>query len=308
MDQGRAARRTEVVAIGNQKGGVGKTTNTVHIAAALAERGRKCLIIDLDMNHGATRHFGIPSDAFLGAFEILTHEEKPLDVILSSEDRDDDLTLPENLDLIPSRRKLEKIDQALAAKNKFLVMQDVLLEPLEQLRGLYDYIFLDTAPNATTPTIAAYKAADWFILSAIPDPFAIAGLSDALTDIQDAQRSGNPNLRLLGVVLSGVDKRTTLANSLSDYVEKIFTPDGSSRSAKFDTVISRSTAIPQTQKLGKTLFQSHSTHKVTDQYRQLAREVEERLRAFRGEPMSKPIGEVLPTLPTQVKEALVANG
>lgn len=282
MVQDEPTRRTQIIAIGNQKGGVGKTTNTVHIAAALAERGRKCLIFDLDMNHGSTRHFGIPADSFLGAFEVLTGEEQPLDVIITG-DEEDDVFLPENIHLIPARRKLEKIDQALASKNKFMVTQDVLLDPLSTLKGRYDYIFLDTAPNATTPTIAAYKAADWFILSAIPDPFAIAGLNDALADIQAAQAHGNKSLRLLGVVLSVVDKRTNLANSLSDYVEKIFTPDGG-RSAKFDTVISRSTVVPQTQEQGKTLFQTHKNHKVTEQYRELAVEVEARMAKALGYP------------------------
>src|SRR5205807_10532433 len=147
-----------------------------------------------------------------------------------------------------ARRNLEKIDKALLGINKFLITQDVLMTPLAELRGRYDYIFLDTAPNATTPTIAAYKAAQWFILAAMPDPFAVAGLNDALTDIQDAQRHGNPHIRLLGVILSGVDKRTRLASTLNEYVEQIFAPDGR-RSAKFKTTISRSTAVPQAQKL-----------------------------------------------------------
>lgn len=288
MTQEASSKNTQVIAVGNQKGGVGKTTNTVHIAAALAEMGRKCLIFDLDMNHGATLHFGIKADAFLGSFEVLTGEEKPLDVILSSEDGDDEVHLPPNIDLLPARRKLEKIDQALAAKNKFIVSQDVLMVPLETLMGRYDYIFLDTAPNATTPTIAAYKAAEWFILSAIPDPFAVGGLNDALADIQDAQRHGNTKLKLLGVVLSGVDKRTTLANSLTEYVERIFT-SAAGKSAKFETEISRSTVIPQTQEVGQTLFQSHPTHKVTEQYRRLAREVEDRVRAVTGQPVTKSV-------------------
>src|SRR6185503_16877899 len=110
----------------------------------------------------------------------------------------------------------------LAQKSKFIRPSEVLSGPLKALRGHYDYVFLDTAPNATTPTVASYLAADYFILSAMPDPFAIAGLNDALTDISDAQKRGNPKLRLLGVVLSGVDKRTSLANSLSDFVEKSF--------------------------------------------------------------------------------------
>lgn len=279
MDAEQTNHRAHIVAVGNQKGGVGKTTNTVHLVMALAEMGRRCLIFDLDMNHGATLHFGIPSEGFLGTFEVLTGEENPKDVIITHED--EDVQLPENVHLIAARRNLEKIDQALAAKNKFVISQDVLLGPLNTIVGEYDYIFLDTAPNATTPTIAAYKAADWFVLSAMPDPFAIAGLNDALTDIQGAQENGNPKLRLLGVILSGVDKRTTLANSLTDYVDRIFTPEGG-KSAKFETAISRSTVIPQTQKVGKTLFQTHPTHKVTDQYRELAREMEVRLVELTG--------------------------
>ena len=92
---------------------------------------------------------------------------------------------------------------------------------------------------------------------------------------------GRGYLRYEFVVLSVVDKRTNLANSLSDYVEKIFTPDGG-RSAKFDTVISRSTVVPQTQEQGKTLFQTHKNHKVTEQYRELAVEVEARMAKARS--------------------------
>jgi len=268
-------RRTRVIAVGNQKGGVGKTTNTVHIARALVERGRKVLIIDLDMNQGATRHFGIVPEAYLGSYEMLVGEEQAAHLTLTQED--EDVSLPENLHLIPAARKLEGIDQALAQKSKFITPREVLRGPLESLRGHYDYIFLDTAPNATTPTIASYLAADYFILSAMPDPFAIAGLNDALTDISDAQKRGNSNLALLGVVLSGVDKRTTLANSLSDFVEKSFQVGGEAESMKFKTSIGRSTVIPQTQKAGKTLFETHSGHKITEAYRALAGEIEERL-------------------------------
>lgn len=269
------ARKTKVIAVGNQKGGVAKTSNLIHIATALGEMGRRCLIFDLDMNQGATRHLGIPSESFLGTFEVLTGEEEPTSVIITP---DDGVELPKNIHLIAARRNLEKIDQALAARDKFLVTQDVLINPLRKLAGMYDYIFLDTAPNATTPTIAAYKSADWFILSATPDPFAIAGLNDALTDIQGAQRYGNPNLRLLGVILCCVDSRTILASSLTEYVEKLFS-DGS-KSLKFDTLISRSTVVPQSQKLGKTIFQTAPNHKVTKQYRKLSKEIEARIAEF----------------------------
>jgi chromosome partitioning protein len=269
------AIETSIIAVGNQKGGVGKTTTTVHIAAALGEMGRRCLVIDLDMNQGATRHLGIPSDSFLGAFEFLTGEEDIADVIITGDEAD--VQLPNNVHLIPARRNLEKIDKALLSINKFLITQDVLLSPLRDLQGRYDYIFLDTAPNATTPTIAAYKAAQWFILAAMPDPFAIAGLNDALSDIQSAQQNGNPSLRVLGVVLSGVDgRRTRLATALIEYVQNQFAINAT-RSAKFDTTISRSTVVPEAQKEGKTIFQTVPNHKVCEQYRSLAKEIEIRL-------------------------------
>lgn len=270
-----------VIAVGNQKGGVGKTTNTVHIARALAERGRKVLIIDLDMNRGATCHFGVVGEAFMGSYEILVGVEQASGLVLTR--GVEDVSLPENLDLISAARKLEGIDQALAQKSKFITPREVLSEPLMSLRGEYDYIFLDTAPNATTPTIAAYLAADYFILSAMPDPFAIAGLNDALMDIRDAQQRGNPGLRLLGVVLSGVDKRTLLANTLADFVEKTFQVNETSESMRFKTTIGRSTVIPVTQKAGKTLFETHPHHRVTEEYRMLATEIEERLARLDGQ-------------------------
>jgi chromosome partitioning protein len=270
---------THVIAVGNQKGGVGKTTTCCHLAAALGEVGRRCLVWDLDMNHGATRHFGIPPETFLGTFEVLMGEEMPADVIITNEDEGVDL--PRNVDLLSARRNLEKIDHALFTKSKFVLLQDVLIKPLRSLDGVYDYIFLDTAPNATTPTIAAYKAATWFLLTAMPDPFAIAGLTDALHDIEDAQNNGNEELRLLGVLLAGVDKRTRLANTLTSYVEETFTIDPA-RSLKFETTISRSTVVPQAQKLGKTVLQTDPTHKVADQYRALAREFEARIAQIKG--------------------------
>src|SRR5262245_14681744 len=173
-------RSPQVIAVGNQKGGVGKTTNCVNLATALAELGRKSLIWDLDSNCGSTRHFGIPEEAkFFGTFEVLTGRETALDVIITG-DAEDEVALPRNVHLIPARRNLEGIDSVLRETDKFFVPRDILIEPMKSLRGVYDYIFLDTAPHATTPTIASYMAADYFILAAVPEHFAIDGLKAAL--------------------------------------------------------------------------------------------------------------------------------
>src|SRR3954447_16932402 len=113
---------TTVIAVGNQKGGVAKTTNAVHLAAALGELGRRCLIIDLDINQCATRRFGIPSEAFLGTYEMLIGEEEAEDVIITGED--EGVELPKNVDLISARRNLENVDKALLQTNKFVITQD----------------------------------------------------------------------------------------------------------------------------------------------------------------------------------------
>lgn len=284
-------RRAQIIAVGNQKGGVGKTTNTVHIAAALGERGRKCLIIDLDPNDTATRHFGIEGEAFLGSYELLTGDEAPGDLAMNETEAE--FEFPKGVSLIPSRRKLENVDEVLPEKHgKFFSPRDILLEPLQTVINKYDYILLDTAPNSKVPTKAAYLVADWFLLTAMPEPFAVTGLTDALHDIQDAQKKLNPGLKLLGVIIAGVDRRTSLSNSLTEYVQTAFsTPDG--ESAKFRTIISRSTVIPSAQKAGKTVFQTNPDHVVAQQYRALATEIEDRLEKLLAvSHPAVPVGEV----------------
>lgn len=288
--------RTKVIAVGNQKGGVGKTSNTVHLATALAEAGRKCLVWDLDMNCGSTQHFGIPDNmAILGTYEVLMGEEHPDEVIVREGDLEE-VELPKNLHLLPARRNLEFIDQALIGKyGKFSDISAVLKKPLDSLHGKYDYIFLDTAPNLTTPTIAAYKSAGFFLLSAMPETFAVQGLNNALKDIQSVrEHGGNPKLTLIGVVLSNVDGRLTrLARELLNYVEETFakTPPWM---RKYETTISRTTIIPAAQKVGRTIFQTEPHHKVTDQFRALAREFEKRMQLVDGESQAALVAQTVP--------------
>jgi chromosome partitioning protein len=265
-----AKKTTRIIAVGNQKGGVGKTTTAVHIAAALGERGKLCLLWDLDMAHNTTKQFGIPPDSYLGTFEVLMDAEKAADVILKPGEVEG-VELPVNVHIIPSKRKLEAIAQVLAERDKFRSPHDVLQEPLASLDGIYDYIIMDTGPNATLPTVAAYKAAHYFILSAQPEPWAVEGLGDALRDIQSAQRQGNPKLQLLGVVIGSVHKRTRLAAELTDYVDRVF------GDRRFRTTISKSTVVPDSQKQRMTVFRYAPEHPICDQYRAVAREIEDRI-------------------------------
>jgi chromosome partitioning protein len=271
MEAGSETKKTRVIAVGNQKGGVGKSTVSTHLAAALGEIGRKCLIWDLDSNSGTTRCFNIP-ETFLGAFEVMIGDEEPEDVIITN-DPTEKIVLPKNVDIIIARRNLDGLDETLRSRNRFADGRDSLKAPLDKLRGKYDYIFLDTAPNTNPPTMAAYKAAEWFIVSAIPDPLAIKGINDAMADIQAVRENGNPQLELLGVVLSCVDRRTRLAIQLSSFVHEAFPEHAGS----FQVQLSRSVAIPEAQKLGRTVLEADPTHKIAEQYRELARELEARL-------------------------------
>lgn len=266
MNQERNRNKTVVVGVGNQKGGVGKTTMTVQLAAALAEQGRAVLIIDLDVNAGATKHLGIDPKAFLGSFEMLLGEEEPEHVVITNADSDNNL--PKNLALIPASRKLEQLEERLRKKkSKFddFPLGDILKPCIEKLRGVYDYIFLDTPPSAPLPIIAAYKAADAFLLVAIPEGLAIEGLDEALNDIKEVRQYGNPNIKLIGLALGAVDNRTRLSKELVDYVHEHF------KEYVLTPVIPRSTIIPSVQTKEKTsLLHSYPNHPISQRFRDMA--------------------------------------
>lgn len=272
-------KKTVAIGVGNQKGGVGKTTMTVQIAAALAEKGRKVLIIDLDVNAGSTKHLGIDPNAYLGTFEILTgDEEEPLAVVVTSEDEGNNL--PENLHIITGSRKLEELEERLKRKkSKFddSPLSNVLKPVLKKLNGHYDYIFLDTPPSAPLPIIAAYKAADGFLLVAIPEGLAIEGLGEALDDIKQVREHGNPNLQLIGLGIGAVDNRTRLSRELISYVNKEF------NEFMLKPTIPRSTIIPTAQTgEKKTIFQAHPNHSITQKFREMADDFEVKIEKFLG--------------------------
>src|SRR5262249_47489790 len=120
-----------LIAVGNQKGGVGKTTNCVHLAAALGERGYRCLILDLDPAAGATKHLGVPVHSFAGTLELLTTGETPQSLALAE-------GMPNGVHLIPSRPQLAELDTLLS---KFVDKTTVLERPLGLARPCYDFIF-----------------------------------------------------------------------------------------------------------------------------------------------------------------------
>src|SRR5262249_26448503 len=144
-----------VIAVGNQKGGVGKTTNTCHLAAALGEKGYRALIVDLDPGAGATKHLGIPVQSFAGTLELLTTSETVETLAITE-------GMPRGVHLVPSRTQLSELDSLLS---KFVDRTRILDRPIEFARRHYDLILLDTPPWAgPTTTVSAYSVAEWFLL------------------------------------------------------------------------------------------------------------------------------------------------
>jgi chromosome partitioning protein len=254
-----------VIAVGNQKGGVGKTTNTVHIAAALGLRGYRCLIIDLDPAAGATRHLGVPENSFAGALELLTTDEMLSGLVIEE-------GMPSGVHLIPSRPQLSELDSLLS---KFVDKTRILDRALTMGRNLYDFIFLDTPPTAAaTTTVAAYASSEWFLLSAFPHPLSLGGLTEAFNDIADVRNHRNPELEILGVVFTNVDGRAKrLRHELDELVNRVLP------GRRFRTSISQAIIIPTLSGKGRTLFQcaKHDQVPVAHQYRRLAAEVEYRV-------------------------------
>lgn len=279
-----------VIAVGNQKGGVGKTTTAVHVACGLANRGHRSLLWDLDPSAGATKHLGLTPDAYPGTLELLLGDINVDDACISHINHDIDM--PDRLSIIPSKRRLESIDSTLGSRCRFFNPLDVLAEPITKLRQSFDFIVLDTPPSTVlSPSLATYASADWFLLAAMPDPLAITGLADTARDIE-AVRDANRKLKLLGVVLNAVDNRTRLCRELTAYVDKCFaSPTGDT--LRLTPTISRSTVVPTAQKLGRSVIDAFPRHPVAEQFIALAAAIEDRLilaqRALGDEQVSTPL-------------------
>lgn len=261
-----AEPRGVVIAVGNQKGGVGKSTNTVHLAAALGQRGLRSVILDLDPAAGATKHLGIPANSFAGTLELLTTDES-IDSLAISE------RMPAGVHVVPSRAQLSEIDTLLS---KYVDRTRILDRAIAQARTRYDFIFLDTGPAAAfTTTVAAYSAAEWFLLSAFAHPLSLGGLTEAFNDIADVRKHRNPNLEVLGVVFTSVDARATrLRHQLETVVNEALP------GRRFQTWTSQAVIVPEVSGQGKTLFQlpRFESIPVAAQYLRLSIELEHRVR------------------------------
>src|SRR5262249_9666791 len=159
-------------------------------------------------------------------FEIFTGQQRATDCLLTGEfqgllnGQETVVRLPPDLAIIPSSRNLETLDQVIA-KHANIRPQMNFVNALSELTAAFDYVFIDTAPNLTTPTVIAYNTVPWFVLTARPGKTAMDSLSDAVQDLLQVKQFGAAG-RLLGVVLTEVDTRTRLSKDIIKFVDEEF--------------------------------------------------------------------------------------
>ncbi|MEL6450942.1 MAG: ParA family protein [Pseudomonadota bacterium] len=199
----------KIIAVANQKGGVGKTTTTINLAAAFVELGYRVLVVDLDPQGNASTGLGIDmEDREYTTYDLLL-EEVPLDDIVLATDIDDLLIVPATVDLSSADIEL------MSNEKRSFLLHDALRQ--SQMDGFeFDYILIDCPPSLNLLTVNAMIAAHSVLVPLQSEFFALEGLSQLMLTIREVRQTGNPNLRLEGVVLTMFDAR----NNLSQQVEQ----------------------------------------------------------------------------------------
>lgn len=246
-----------VVAVANQKGGVGKTTTAINLSASLAAADCKVLVIDCDPQANSTSGLGFPQDPErLSLYNLLT-DQADLSLVKVQ-------TATAGLDLIPSSRHLVGANVELVDTNG---RETRLREVIAPIRSEYNFIFLDCPPALDLLTLNALVAADSVLIPIQCEYFALEGIS-ALLDTIDRVRQGlNPNLAIEGVLLTMFDDRTTLMRQVAEDLRQFFNDE------VFETVIPRNVRLAEAPSYGQPILQYDVTSKGAQCYLQLAREL-----------------------------------
>ena len=254
---------TKVIAVANQKGGVGKTTTAVNLAACIAAAGKRVLLFDLDPQANATSGVGLEKIEGASAYRVLFGEGSLLDKIKP--------TAFERLEVIPSEVDLCGADVELARSENHLVRVSQALRPvLDSAR--FDLVIVDCPPSLGILTLNAFAAADGLLVPLQSEYYALEGISmmnRVLTQLRDA--GVNPRLEIFGVVMTMFDGRTKLANEVANEVRSQL------GERVFQTVIPRSTKLAEAPSFGKPIIHYDKYSASAAAYEVLAQEVIARL-------------------------------
>lgn len=247
---------SKIIAIANQKGGVGKTTTAINLSGCLGVLEYKTLIVDADPQANATSGVGLDPRNTKNIYDCLINDVDPSELIIQTENPNLDI-LPSHIDLVGA--ELEMIN--LPNREHMLKMA------LDKIRDKYDFIIIDCSPSLGLITVNALTAADSVIIPVQCEYFALEGLGKLLNTIKIVQGRLNPSLEIEGILLTMYDTRLRLANQVVEEVKMHF------QELVFDTVIHRNTKLGEAPSHGETIIMHDAASKGSVNYLNFAREV-----------------------------------
>lgn len=254
-----------IIAIANQKGGVGKTTTAINLAAGLAEAGASVLVVDLDPQGNASTGLGVePSRRIRTSYDILI-EDAPLDEAIQS-------TAFPRIAIIPANADLSSTDMELVAnERRSFLLRDALRQPAMDARR-HDFILIDCPPSLNLLTVNAMVAADSVLIPLQSEFFALEGLSQLMLTIREVRHVANPALRIEGVLLTMYDGRNNLAQQVEKDVRETL------GDLVFSTVIPRNVRVSEAPSYALPVLSYDPASKGSEAYRALAQEMMSRHR------------------------------